>query len=89
MIMARGADLMVTPIVVGPRRGLSRAEAAAYVGIGTTLFDRMVADGDLPSGHRLHKRVVWDIRELDLALDQIFEKNAQAAEVSPYSDTAA
>jgi hypothetical protein len=33
-----------------PPRGLSRAEAAAYVGVSTSLFDIMVADGRMPGG---------------------------------------
>lgn len=41
-------------------RGLSREQAAAYVGIGATLFDRAVADGKMPAPLRLYGRVVWD-----------------------------
>ncbi|MET4721865.1 excisionase family DNA binding protein [Bradyrhizobium japonicum] len=32
-----------------PPRGMSRDEVARYVGVGTTKFDEMVADGRMPS----------------------------------------
>lgn len=50
-----------------PPRGLSREEAARYVGVGTTLFDELVAEGAMPRPKRLHNRVVWDRVELDMA----------------------
>jgi hypothetical protein len=30
---------------IAPRRGLSREDAAGYVGVGTTKFDELVAAG--------------------------------------------
>ena len=36
-----------------PKRGLSRAEAAHYVGVGTSKFDEMVKDGRMPNGYKL------------------------------------
>lgn len=54
-----------------PRRGLSRVEAASYVGIGATLFDAMVRDGRMPSPIRIAGRVLWDIRALDVAFDRL------------------
>ena len=55
------------------RRGLSRGEAAAYVGIGTTLFDQLVANGTLPKGQKVFGRVIYDLRQLDRALDDLFD----------------
>jgi predicted DNA-binding transcriptional regulator AlpA len=52
-----------------PRRGLSRVEAAIYVGVSPTLFDQMVKDGRMPIPKRINGRVVWDL----LALDEAFE----------------
>lgn len=49
-------------------RGLAREDAAAYVGVGTTLFDRMVQDGRMPKSARIDGRVIWDRRQLDRAL---------------------
>jgi predicted DNA-binding transcriptional regulator AlpA len=48
-------------------RGMGRAEAARYVGVGETLFDELVAEGTMPKPKRLHNRVVWDRVELDMA----------------------
>jgi excisionase family DNA binding protein len=48
-----------------PPRGLSREEAARYVGIGVTLFDEMVADGRMPRPKVINRRVVWDRLAVD------------------------
>lgn len=53
------------------RRGLSREQAAAYIGVGVTKFDEMVADGRMPPPKRIDARKVWDIRELDSAFDAL------------------
>jgi hypothetical protein len=50
-------------------RGLSRDQAAAYVGVGVTKFNEMVADGRMPPPKHVDGRVIWD-RYL---LDQSFE----------------
>jgi predicted DNA-binding transcriptional regulator AlpA len=52
-------------------RGLSRLEAAAYIGIGVTFFDEKVAQGILPKPAELGKRRIWDRRELDAAFDTL------------------
>jgi predicted DNA-binding transcriptional regulator AlpA len=59
-----------------PRRGLSREEAAMYVGIGTSKFDEMVAKGSMPKPKRIDSRKVWDVRALDLAFDSLPDDNA-------------
>jgi predicted DNA-binding transcriptional regulator AlpA len=48
-------------------RGLSRVQAAAYIGVSPTLFDAMVADGRMPKPTRINSRVVWDRVKLDEA----------------------
>jgi len=50
-----------------PPRGLSREEAAAYIGIGATKFDEMVADGRMPPAKRIDGRRVWDRHRVDSA----------------------
>ena len=50
-----------------PRRGLSREEAAMYVGISPTKFDELVADGRMPGPVKIDGRKVWDIRRIDVA----------------------
>jgi predicted DNA-binding transcriptional regulator AlpA len=54
-----------------PRRGLSRIEAAIYVGVSPTKFDEMVTDGRMPQSRRIDGRKVWDVRELDLFFDDL------------------
>jgi predicted DNA-binding transcriptional regulator AlpA len=54
-----------------PRRGLSRDEAAIYVGVSATTFDKLVADGRMPQPRRIDSRKVWDIRSLDLHFDAL------------------
>ena len=65
--MTRGLS-HVRPI---PRRGLSRDEAAMYIGISAAKFDEMVADGRMPTPVKIDARKVWDIRSLDLAFDAL------------------
>jgi hypothetical protein len=54
-----------------PRRGLSRLEAAIYVGVSSTKFDELVSDGRMPQPKRIDARKVWDIRALDQAFDAL------------------
>ena len=54
------------PLSLAPR-GLSRVQAAEYIGIGMTKFDEMVADGRMPRPKRIDSRKVWDRIKLDEA----------------------
>lgn len=58
-----------------PRRGLSRIEAAVYVGVGLTKFDEMVADGRMPGARLIDGRKVWDLRRLDMAFEALPVEN--------------
>jgi predicted DNA-binding transcriptional regulator AlpA len=69
-----------------PPRGLSRVEAAHYVGLGATTFDRAVADGLMPKPFRIYGRVLWCRQTLDAALDVLRDTQA-GAEASSASDT--
>jgi len=62
--------------VVSPRRGLSRVEAAMYVGISPTKFDELVADGRMPRPLKIDSRKLWDIRYLDLAFDALSSEDS-------------
>ena len=55
-------------------RGLSRDEAARYVGVGVTKFDEMVADGRMPRPKRVDGRVIWDRIKLDMAFSDLPEE---------------
>jgi predicted DNA-binding transcriptional regulator AlpA len=52
-------------------RGLRREAAAAYIGLGTTKFDELVADGRLPGPKRIDGCVIWDRCQLDAAFDEL------------------
>lgn len=54
-----------------PPRGLTREQAAAYIGVSPSLFDEMVRDGRMPKPKRFNARTVWDKQRLDLAFDAI------------------
>lgn len=60
--MARKPDTIPYPPL-----GLSREEAARYLGIGPTLFDEMVADRRMPKPKKINSRVVWDRTALEVA----------------------
>ena len=60
-------------------RGLSRVQAAEYIGVGVTKFDEMVSDGRMPKPKRIDGRIVWDRIKLDEAFaaldDEVGLKN--------------
>lgn len=58
-----------------PRRGLSRVEAAVYIGVSASKFDQLVADGRMPGARRIDGRKVWDVRELDSSFEDLPHDN--------------
>jgi excisionase family DNA binding protein len=54
-----------------PPRGMSRDEAARYVGVGPTKFDEMVQDGRMPKPKRVDGRVIWDWIKLDMSFSDL------------------
>ena len=54
-----------------PPRGMSRDEAARYVGVGVTKFDEMVADGRMPRPKRVDGRVIWDRLRVEAAFTDL------------------
>ena len=63
-------------------RGLCRETAAAYVGVGATKFDEMVADGRMPQPIHVDGRRIWDRR----ALDQSFDALGTSGSVNPWDE---
>ena len=66
------------------QRGLSRVQAAAYVGTGPTKFDDMVKDGRMPRPKRVDGRTIWDRWKLDSA----FEELPSETEANPWDEDA-
>jgi hypothetical protein len=58
-----------------PRRGLSREEAAMYLGISASDFDELRAAGRIEAPRLIKSRKLWDIRELDMAFDELPREN--------------
>ena len=54
-----------------PRRGLSKPEAAKYVGVGVTKFEDLVASKRMPSPLMADTKLIWDVRELDDFFDRL------------------
>ena len=72
-----------------PPRGLSRVQAAEYVGVGATTFDSMVRDRVMPSPIRYAGRVIWDRLQLDAAMDALSDISApQTAQNDRWSPVA-
>jgi predicted DNA-binding transcriptional regulator AlpA len=62
-----------------PPRLISREASAAYASVSPTTFDEMVRDGRMPRAKRLgERRHAWDVRELDVAIDQLPRDGDQA-----------
>jgi len=57
-------DAVVRAQAPSLRRGLSRIEAAGYVGVSPSLFDLMVQDGRMPGPKLINTRTVWDVSPL-------------------------
>lgn len=60
-----------SPIAPPSRRGLSRVEAAGYIGLSPSTFDKLVIAGEMPGPKRVGARKIWDVRALDLAFDAL------------------
>jgi hypothetical protein len=54
-----------------PRRGLSRVDAAYYLGISPSKFDELRKDGRVGPARLIDGRKVWDVRDLDLAFEAL------------------
>jgi predicted DNA-binding transcriptional regulator AlpA len=60
-----GCELQITP------RGLSRTGAAWYVGVCPSKFDQLVKDGRMPKPIKIDGRVVWDIKDVNDAFENL------------------
>ena len=72
------ADLRTTRPI--EPRGLSRREAAAYVGVSIRTFNRLTAAGVLPQ--RLASLGRWDKHKLDAAFEKLAGAEAEVAQVA-------
>lgn len=54
-------------------RGKRRQAAAEYIGVSTTKFDDMVADGRMPKPIAVDGCRIWDVRKIEEAFDALSE----------------
>lgn len=54
-----------------PPRGLTREQAAAYIGVGASTFDKLVSDRVMPGPVKFGRRRVWDRLALDAAFGSL------------------
>lgn len=66
------------------RRGLSRTEAADYIGVGASKFDAMVSDGRMPKPKKIDGRRVWDVRSLDRSFEAL--PGGQDSDYNPWDE---
>lgn len=66
----RAHRVEVLPVSLPPR-GLNREQAAAYIGVSTSLFDEMTSDGRMPRPKRANARCIWDRFALDKAFSSL------------------
>jgi predicted DNA-binding transcriptional regulator AlpA len=70
------------------RLGLSRAEAAEYIGVSTSLFEEMVADGRMPPPKQINSRKVWMRPKIKKAFAELPDAGQDNDSNSPWTDCA-
>ncbi len=74
------------PPTLAPRL-VGREAAAAYAGISATSFDALVQSSIMPKPKTLiGRRKVWDVRELDAAIDDLPHHGETSADDGSWSD---
>jgi hypothetical protein len=63
-----------------PRRGLSRVEAAMYIGISSSKFDELRKANRIAPPKVLDGRLIFTVERLDEFLDALPDENHEAAE---------
>ena len=70
-----------------PPRLIHRDAAAAYVGVSPNTFDKMIVDGLMPAPRRLtERRLAWDVRQLDAAIDRLPIDSGSDADTDEHND---
>ena len=60
-----------------PPLGINREQAAALIGIGTSLFDKAVEVGTMPKPRMIGERLVYDVAELVEAFRKLPHKGGE------------
>jgi hypothetical protein len=83
-IMSRALSKIRAAVL--PRRGLSREEAAIYLGISGSTFDELRSLGRIEPPRMIKGRKLWDIRELDVAFDELPRESQESKSSSWFDD---
>lgn len=75
---------MSRPLPFDCPRGLNRLEAARYVGVSPTTFDKLVSDGKMPRPKEIGARRVYDRAQLDSAFDALGDLDFEFAAVNEW-----
>lgn len=67
------------------KRGLSRVEAAGYIGVSASLFDEMVRDRRMPGPKRVNSRTIWDRHQLDAAFAALPNDGGESADIIEFA----
>lgn len=68
-----------------PPRGLSREEAAQYVGVSPSKFSEMVKDRTMPRPKKAGGRSIWDRHQLDAAFTALPDTDGRVEEDERWS----
>lgn len=74
---SKATILFALPVSLAPR-GLSRQQAAVYIGVSPTKFDGLVEDLLMPAPKIIGGRKVWDRLALDAAFSALPDANGDA-----------
>jgi predicted DNA-binding transcriptional regulator AlpA len=70
-----------------PPRLIVREAAAAYVSLSPNTFDELVRSGGMPRPKQLgSRRLAWDVRELDMAVDRLPKSGGEPTDDSTWDD---
>lgn len=69
-----------------PPLGMSRIEAAHYVGVSPTMYDTLVRDGRMPQPKVVNSRVIWDRRKIEVFFSALPDRAANPAEQDGWGD---
>jgi predicted DNA-binding transcriptional regulator AlpA len=71
------------------RFGLSRVEAAEYIGVSSSLFDEMVSDRRMPLPKLINSRKVWMRAEVEKAFAELpYDGQDKKDAANPWQDCA-
>ena len=70
------------------RIGLSRVEAAEYIGVSPALFDAMVKDGRMPLPKLINSRKVWPRVKLEKSFAELPDDGQDTVSADPWADCA-